>query len=120
MYGERNFENLNFTKKGAEIIDRAKARLTVLSGKIDDKKSQIQIMCREYNITAEKMFLNLDTLRGQTSAGLPSAEMQKIQKLASDVDEAEKEVKLLALIVRNLDPKREFDLAFDELKYFEF
>jgi len=118
MYNE--FENLSFTKKGHDIVDRAKALEKENREKALKKRSQIDELCKEHNITAEKLLGNLDSLRGHSSADMPSAEMQKLQKLATDVDGLDKESAKLTLIIRNLKPEQEFDLSFGELDYFKF
>ena len=119
MYGAE-FQNLSFTKKGHEVAERASALLKEKAQKILEKRSQIDEMCREHKITAERLLGNLDSFRGHSSAELPSAEMQKLQKLATDVDHLEKECARLSLITRNLKREQEFDLSFSELEYFKF
>ena len=115
-----SFENLCFSKKGADILERVQLLQSRIKQALDDKRSEIQRLCRRHQITAEKLFLNLEMLRGETTAGVPSAEMQKMEKLSRDVDALEREQERLNLVSRNLEPKREFELSFDELRYFEF
>ena len=115
-----DFEHLSFSKKGQEIIDKAKIIKVEKQKKIDDRKSEIQAVCKEFNLTAEKLFMDLDSLQGHSNAMIPSAEMSKVSSLARSVKELEEETKRLDLMIRNLDPKREFELDFSELTYFRF
>ena len=115
------FENLSFTKKGSEIIAKAQTLAKELETKIERKKKEIGVICQEHKITVENLFSNLDAFSGATnSLVMPSAEMQKLKKLSVDVDEHKKEWERLRLVIENLDPKREFDLSFEELGYFKF
>jgi hypothetical protein len=119
MYGS-DFQSLSFPKKGKEIIEKSKVRREANARLVDEKKSEIQKLCKEHNIDAVKMFTNLDALRGNSSRELPSQEMAKLQQLAHRVDELEKENERLGLLIRNLPENTDFNLTFDELKFFGF
>lgn len=118
MYGD--FASLSFPKRGSDIKQRAGSKLKKLSADIDEKSSQLQQLCEERNLTIQDMLLDLDSLRGRSSAHMPSADMAKLQQLASRIDEMKKEAARLELILRNLPDNNEYNLTFEELRYFEF
>lgn len=129
MYGE--FASLSFPKKGSYIKEKARVMLDANKRVIDEKASEIKAMCKEYNLNMVDLLTDLDTLRGHSSKQVASREMaklqklasqerDKLQKLASQVDELKKEIEKLDLIVRNLPDNAEYNLTFEELKYFGF
>lgn len=117
-YGD--FTSLSFPKKGTEIKKKAEAKMAVNMKKIDEKNSEIQKFCKDYEIDSVKMLTNLDFFRGHSSKDVPSQEIEKVKALAGRADELKKENETLSLIVRNLPDNNEYNLTFAELKFFEF
>lgn len=118
MYGE--FQSLSFPKKGSEIKIKAEAKAKANKAKIDEKESSIQKFCKEFEIDPIKLLTNLDFFRGHSSKDIPSQEIEKLKALAQRADELKKENEKLALIIRNLPENNEYNLTFEELKYFAF
>jgi len=117
-YGD--FGSLSFPKKGHEIKTKAKVMLDSNKRVIDEKASEIKTMCKEHDLNMVDLLTDLDTLRGQSSKQVASQEMAKLQQLASRVDELKKETAKLELIARNLPDNTDYNLTFEELKYFGF
>lgn len=116
----RDFSSLSFPKRGKEIIDRAKAMHKENAAKADEKKKEAEKLCTEYKIDVLKLLTEEDGLRGYSNAVLPSQEMSKLSTLARRIHDLQQENKQLELIVGNLPENNEFNLTFDELKYFGF
>jgi acyl carrier protein len=118
MYGE--FQSLSFPKKGSEIKIKAEIKAKANKAKIDEKDSSIQKFCKEFEIDSIKLLTNLDFFRGHSSKEIPSQEIEKLKTMAGRSDDLKKENEKLALIIRNLPENNEYNLTFEELKYFGF
>lgn len=114
-----DFKSLSFPKKGSDIKAKAETKRKGNVAKIDEKKAELQKMCKEFDLDIFKLLTDFDTFTG-VSLGMPSQEMEKLRVLAQRIDVLEKENKTLSLIVGNLPDNTEFNLSFDELRYFGF
>lgn len=118
------FRGLSFAKSAAEIVEKAKQKITKLNAKIEERQQRVQSLRKEYEIDDAALVQLLTAARNQETATYryttsnssidagPKMEEKVVgagvvNNLLTENDfiEAEKDaIKTLDLIVRNLKP----------------
>jgi hypothetical protein len=118
----RVFENLEFPKKGSEIVIKAEEKLGALRKKIGEREALLADLAKELKLkSAVDVLIHADDLdnRVTNSAG-SSAEKAKLRNALGKLREEREIAKELDMLIRNLPKEEEFRLTFESLQYFEF
>jgi hypothetical protein len=118
----RVFENLEFPKKGSEIVAKAEAKLGTLREKIQGREEILADLAKELKLeTAVDVLIHADDLdnRVTNSAG-SSAEKAKLRNALGKLREEREVATELEMLIRNLPKEETFRLTFESLQYFGF
>jgi hypothetical protein len=118
----RVFENLEFPKKGAEIVEKAEVKLGQLRGKIAGREELLSDLAKELKLeSAVDVLIHADDLDNRmTNAAGTSAEKAKLRNALGKLREEREICKELEMLIRNLPKEETFRLTFESLQYFEF
>ncbi len=111
-YPHGGFHALEFYKKGSEIVRQANKKAKWLKGKIKERQSRVDKICKSHGMTATDFFGNLDQFTNSTSNSyqLQAGEMSQLQTEATIIKQEKEELTNVELLARNLDKRRSISL----------
>jgi hypothetical protein len=118
----RVFENLEFPKEGAEIVEKAEGKLADLREKIQAREKMLEGLAKDLNLeSAVDVLIHADELDDRMSnAAGTSAEKAKLRNALGKVREERETCRELEMLIRNLPREETFRLTFESLQYFGF
>ena len=118
----RVFENLEFPKKGAEIVEKAEVKLGQLREKIAGREALLSDLAKELKLeSAVDVLVHADDLDNRvTNAAGSSAEKAKLRNALGKLREEREICQELEMLIRNLPREETFRLTFESLQYFGF
>lgn len=122
-YYGNEFKNLHFPKTGKEIVEKGKAKVESLTGKLADREKALKEQLTEAGLTdTMDILLNIDDLLNEacSSANAPSDVKVRLQNIVRKVRDEKAELERVETMVRNLPEDETFKLSFEALTYFGF
>jgi hypothetical protein len=118
----RVFENLEFPKAGAEIVEKAEAKLAELRDKIKTRERMLEDLAKDLKLeSAVDVLIHADELDDRMSnAAGTSTEKAKLRNALGKVREEREICRELEMLIRNLPKEETFRLTFESLQYFGF
>jgi hypothetical protein len=122
VHMSRVFDNLEFPKKGAEIVAKAETKLGELREKIAGREALLSDLAKELKLeSAVDVLIHADDLDNRvTNAAGTSAEKAKLRNALGKLREEREICKELEMLIRNLPREETFRLTFESLQYFGF
>ena len=117
------FDQLLFSKTGAEVKEQARKKIAKLDKRLEERKAFLTDLVAEAKVeNAVDALIDLDALlqTARHSAKMPAEARSRLQSVVDKIAEERKEKKLLQLVERNLSDEATFNLKFPALRYFEF
>jgi hypothetical protein len=122
MY-HRQFDQLWFPKKGAEVRQQIQDKIAKLDKRLEEREEFLRGLVAEAGVEdSVDALINLDSLlqTARRSAKAPAEAKTRMQEVIEKIGKERKEKELLMLVDRNLPNDETFNLEFEALRYFEF
>lgn len=115
--------NLQFPKRGSEVVKRAEEKVTLLKRKLEERQERVKTICSTKGLDITALLSNLDGFSNNvsnTQFNMNVGEMEQLKSEARAMKEEKESLGRLQLIARNLPKEEDFELTFEQLEYLDF